>query len=412
MKKDVLIYFAGKIVPAGVNLAIIILAVRLLGKSEYGKYSLIFYAAMLLSTLTFGWIQQGVLRFLSAYPNEQQKVINQFRTLTLFSTTLALVTCAVICVFYFNLNWTETLVVVVYLFWYNLFLFRLSIYQAQLKSVHYTLFEGSYNMLFFITFLIFVYIFIQRVFLVLFIAMTIGLILTFLLNSLFKHDHRGGESWFSFDSHFSRKVFQFGFPITIWLFLSYLLTISDRFIIKEFSSYEDVGTYAAIKDFIIKISTFTTIPILLAYHPTIVERWNRGERGTAMRLIREGLGYCLLITLAVLFFFMIFRNEFYTRILHLTVKGDFTVSFWLICSAFLWQAALMIHKPLELLLKPKLMLAGIVMALTLNGVANFLLVPVYGYAASAVISFISVLTYILFILVFLIRYQRLGMFKS
>ena len=91
MKKDVLIYFAGKIIPALANLAIIILAVRFLGKAEYGKYSLVFYATMLLSTLTFGWIQQSILRFLSAYPGEQVLVINRFFFLTVISTLSAVI---------------------------------------------------------------------------------------------------------------------------------------------------------------------------------------------------------------------------------------------------------------------------------------------------------------------------------
>ena len=100
MKKDVLIYFAGKIAPALVNLAIIILAVRFLGKAEYGKYSLVFYATMLLSTLSFGWIQQSILRFLSAYPGEQVLIINRVYFLTLMSTLSAVVAGVFLCFFY------------------------------------------------------------------------------------------------------------------------------------------------------------------------------------------------------------------------------------------------------------------------------------------------------------------------
>lgn len=411
MKKDVLIYFTGKLVPAGVNLAIIILAVRYLGQSEYGKYSLIFYAAMLLSTLTFGWIQQSILRFLSAYPGEQVLVINRFFFLTLLSTFSAVIIGFCVCAFYFQLAWYDTLMVVVYIFMYNIFLFHLTLNQTSRKSIRYAVLEGSYNLAFFVAFLLLVFALDRHLFNVLFIAMVAGLVLAELLRITVLPGGRAGldPSRIYFDTGFTSKMFGFGFPITIWLFLSMLLTISDRFIIKEFTGYEDVGAYSAIKDFIIKIATFTTIPILLAYHPMIVEKWNSGRKREAMDLIREGLNYCFLIAIGVLIVFLFFKNLFYTKVLHLRVAHEILVSATLIGSAFLWQAALLLHKPLELLLKPRLMLAAIIVALAVNALANLLLVPVFGYTASAVVSLVSVVTYIMVILAFLLRFRRQGL---
>ena len=413
MKKDVVIYFAGKIIPALVNLAIIILAVRFLGKAEYGKYSLVFYATMLLSTLSFGWIQQSILRFLSAYPKEQVLVVNRFFFLNLVSTLSAVIIGLFLCIFYFHLRWIDTIVIVIYIFMYNVFLFHLILNQTKRKSINYAILEGSYNLVFFALFLLMILVLNQHLFIVLFLAMVFGLILTEFLRITILPEGRVGldPSRIYFQASFSKKVFNFGFPITIWLFLSYLLNISDRFIIKEFSNYEDVGTYSAIKDFVIKIATFTTIPILLAYHPMIFEKWNDNRKKEAMKLIRQGLNYCFLIAITVLIFFMFFKNLFYTRVLHLEVNHDFLVSAALIGSAFLWQAAMLLHKPLELLLKPQLMLAAILAALLVNTIANFVFVPVYGYPASAIISLASVITYIIVIFAFLFRFRKQGFFK-
>ena len=413
MKKDVLIYFAGKIVPALVNLTIIILAVRFLGKAEYGKYSLVFYAAMLLGTLTFGWIQQSILRFMSAYPGEQVLIINRFYFLTLVSTLSAAIVGLFLCIFYFHLVWRDTAVVVVYIFMYNVFLFHLTLNQTNRKSLRYAVLEGTYNLFFIILFLLLVLVFNQHLFIVLFIAMVSALLLTEFLRITVLPEGRAGldPSRIYFHAGFSRKVFNFGFPITIWLFLSYFLNISDRFIIKEFTGYENVGTYSAIKDFIIKIATFTTIPILLAYHPMIVERWNANRKREAIRLIREGLNYCFLIAVVVFVFFMFFQNLFYTRILHLQVMRQVIVSAALIGSAFLWQAAMLLHKPLELLLKPRLMLVAIIAAMAVNALANLVFVPIYGYPAAAVVSLASVIIYIIVIFAFLFRFRKQGLLK-
>ena len=130
-----------------------------------------------------------------------------------------------------------------------------------------------------------------------------------------------------------------------------------------------------------------------------------------MKLIREGLNYCLLIALVVFIFFMFVKNLFYSRILHLQVTHDTLVSAALIGSAFLWQAAMLLHKPLELLLKPRLMIAAIVAALAINALANLVFVPIFGYPASAIISLVSVLTYIIVIFAFLFRFYRQGLFE-
>jgi O-antigen/teichoic acid export membrane protein len=413
MKRDVLIYFAGKIIPALVNLAIIVLAVRFLGNAEYGKYSLVFYATMLLSTLTFGWIQQSIIRFLSAYPGEQVLFINRFYFLTLISTLSAFMIGIFLCFFYFHLSWAETAVVVTYIFMYNIYLFHLILNQTNRKSINYAILEGSYNFIFFVIFIVLVMIFNQHLFIVLFVAMVLGLFITELLRITILPGGKIGldPSRIYFDSGFSKKVFNFGFPITIWLFLSYLITISDRFIIKEFSNYEDVGTYSAVKDFIIKISTFSTLPILLAFHPIIVEKWNNNNRKEAMKLIREGLKYCMLMAVFVFIVFVIFKSLFYTMVLHLQVDSEVLVSSALIGSAFLWQAAMLLHKPLELLLKPRLMLVAIVASLAVNTLANLVFVPRYGYPASAVITLVSVITYIIVIFVFLFRFRKQGLFK-
>lgn len=414
MRKEVLIYFAGKLVPAAVNLAIIILAVRFLGKAEYGKYSLVFYATVLLSTFSFGWVQQGILRFLSAYPGEQRLVINRFYFLTLLGTLFAAVTGVFICLFYFDLGMTDTILVILYLFLYNIFLFHLTLNQAGMKPVRYAMLEGTYNLLNLVIFLVLVLVFAQHHFIVLFTAMVLALAVTETFRIVLMPGGRAGldPRKFHFDAAFGRKVFSYGFPLTLWLLVSYLTNISDRFIIKEFSTYDEVGTYSAVKDFIIKISTFTTMPVLIAYYPKIAERWNRSRKQEAMALIGEGLRTCLVIAVAVIIPFMILRNQFYARILHLEVSRDLLVSATLIIAAFLWQAAMLLHKPLELLLKPGLLIVAIAASLAVNTLSNLIFVPLYGYPAAAVAYLVSVLTYLTVVVIFVRRFRRQGLLKQ
>jgi O-antigen/teichoic acid export membrane protein len=395
MKKEVLIYFSGKIIPALVNLAMIVLAIRFLGEEEYGKYSLVFYATMLVSTLTFGWIQQSILRFLSSFTNELTLVINRFFYLALLSSLTAAIVVFFLARFYFHLQWFEMLIVLFYAFMYNLFMFHLTVNMARLKPWKYAILESSYNLLYLVLFIGIVYIFHQKVFIIIFAAMGVSLILTEGIRMLFIPGGRYDVNLtkVEWDSRFSKKVFDFGFTITLWLFLSYILNISDRFIIKEFGSYKDVGIYSAVKDLMTKIATFTTMPIILAYHPKIMETWNSHHRTEALRLIREALSFLILVFVVVFIALMISKDFLYQHLLKLDAGGLWIVTITLILNGFLWQAALMIHKPLELLFRQRSMVYALVFSLVLNIGANLVFVPRYGYASSAVIAFVSALAY-------------------
>ncbi len=410
MRKEVITYFLGKLIPAGVNLAVIILAIRVLGNAEYGKYSLVFYAAMLLNTLTFGWIQQGILRFLTAYGEERAEAADRFFYLSVISGLAAVVPGVLISLFYFLMSWQETAVLALFLFVYNLFLFFLTLNQAEGRSTRYVMLENSYSLLFLMIFLLQVTLFQRQSFILLFEAMTAALVVTGIVRYLVLPKARDRMAFlrFRFDAGFTRKVFAFGFPITLWLFIANLWNFNDRFIIKEYLDYGEAGVYSAVKDLIFKIATFSTTPVILAFHPGIAERWNQDRKPEAMKLIRLGTVYCLLVMMVLGSVFLVFRNLIFQRILHLGVEQDLLVSAALLLSAFLWQTALLVHKPLELLLKPGLMVAALGVASGINIGANILLVPVYGYTASAVVSLLSVLFYLAAVLMIITHYRRKG----
>ena len=397
MKKDVVIYFSGKIIPALVNLVIIVLGVRFLGEEEYGRYSLIFYATMLVSTLSFGWIQQSILRFLSSFKDDMLPALNRFFQLMVASTIAGTLIMLFISLFYFHLDFTGIMVVLFYTFMYNVLMFHLTVNQAQMKPLNYAILEGSFYLLLLAVLLVFIYGLGIRKYIIIFIAMSAGLIVTEMIRIFILPGGKYGLnlSKIHWDNRFNRKVMDYGFTITIWLFLSYLMHIADRYIIKEYDSYSAVGAYSAIKDLIFKISAFATIPVLLAYNPRIMDCWNNSERKKALSLTREALLLELVIFVAAFIAFMTSRDFLYMRLLHLTQSGLFFTSLTLVISAFLWQAALFVHKPLELMLKQRYMIVAILACIVVNIIGNLIFVPHYGFRAAAVASLVSSLLYII-----------------
>ena len=400
MKKEVVIYFTGKIIPALVNLVIIVLGVRFLGEAEYGRYSLVFYATMLVSTLSFGWIQQSIIRFLSSYKDDLQVALNRFFQLMIASSLAGTLIMFLISLFYFHLDLTGMAFVLFYTFMYNVMMFHLTINQARMKSLNYAILEGSFYLVLLAVLLVFMYVFGTRQYVILFISMSAGLIFVEFIRIIILPGAGYGLDMkkIHWDSHFTRKVMDYGLTITVWLFLSYLMHIADRYIIKEYDSYSAVGAYSAIKDLIFKISTFATMPLLLAYSPRIMDCWNNAQQRKALSLTREALLLELVIFAVALIAFMASRDFLYSKLLHLHESGLFLTSLMLIFSAFLWQAALLTHKPLELLLKQRYMIVAILVCIAVNITANLLFVPHFGFRAAAVASLASSLLYIVFAL--------------
>lgn len=395
-KKDILIYFAGKMIPAVVNLALIILALRWLGKAEYGRYSLIFYVLMLLSTFGFGWIQQSILRYLSLYKRLKGVAVMRFGVLTLLSSLAGAMILLFLGPLYYKINIGETLLLIIVIVLYNFLALSMTISQASFRPVSYAITEGSYNILMFGTFTFLVVVLGQKTWLSLFLAMLVGLIVSVLIPFLFKFRKRQQWHWSKtyLDARFFKKMWSFGILLSVWLSVSYLFNIANRFFIKEYSGYADVGLFSSIYDLIFKISGFVCMPVLLVYHPKITALWNDGKRNEALKEVRSALSLEVLIFGGVFVVFMVCRPFLFDKVLRIHEPNLVWMSVMLILSAFLWQAALLVHKALELLLRLKEMILSIFIALAVNIIGNVVLIPLYGYRAAAFTTLAGILTYI------------------
>jgi O-antigen/teichoic acid export membrane protein len=402
LRKDIFIYFLGKLIPAFVNLVLIILVVRFLGEDEYGRFSLISYVAILVMQLCITWIQQSMIRFLSLYKDNPGYPLSRFYFLTIISILVAALIMTLVTVLYFRLSLFDTAIVVFYTSMYILFVFRLTLYQSFMKPLKYASYEGVYNFLLLIFLLGFIYLIPFRNYIMVFVSMGAGFLLSEVIHRFFISEplYRIDTSRVHWEKSFTKQAFNYGFPLTIWIFVSTFTLMIDRYIIKEFSGYGAAGTYSAIRDLVTKISTFALLPVSIAYYARINDAWNHNNTSKARSLIKEALLIELVIGLVVCTAYLALCNYFYSNILHLKGKGLFITSFFLVISAFLWQAAMFFQKPLELLFKQKIMLALILVTLVVNLLLNLYLIPKFGFTGAAVTALITVGIYSLLTILF------------
>src|SRR5439155_11154300 len=138
----------------------------------------------------------------------------------------------------------------------------------------------------------------------------------------------------------------------------------------------------------------------MAVHPLVMNRWNAGDGRQALGAIRSGVKYQFLMFLPIVICLVAVAPRVPRLILGKVNLQAAGIVLPLAVGGFLWQVCLLAHKPLEILCQTKRMLAGILAALAINVAGNWVLVPRYGYRASAYLTVASSAAYLLLLFVF------------
>ncbi|HTX88325.1 MAG TPA: hypothetical protein VMC08_04995, partial [Bacteroidales bacterium] len=354
-----------------------------------------------------GWIRQSIQRFFCTGEQNLHLLVNRFFYLTLFSIATGGLVLACLLYLMFSLGLSEILLVVTYFSLYTIFLFHLSVHRARQQDRAAAFSEGIYQVfnLGFIAYLV-VHLGLYD-YRVMFIAMTAGLLLTEIGRLIFVSGTRERVEIIHlfWDLRFTQKVVEYGRPMTLWLVLSFTLSVADRFILKLFHGFATAGAYSAISDLLQIVVTLFCMPVLLSYHPKIVELWNTSHRRESMQLIRDAVIFDFLIGLVLFIAVMILRDEFYSGFLGIHDKGIYAVSVFLVINSFLWQIILLFQKPLELFARRKFKNAAVLVTLVINLAGNFIFVPRFGYYASAIVMFCS---YVIYLVLIFVLYRNLA----
>lgn len=387
MNKEVIKYLAGRFIPAIVSLALIVLTIRFLGPVEYGRYSLLFYMALLVITLDFQWVQVSILRFLGGMPKETNVVMSRFFDLTIFNALFSTLIVILAGVFYFDLAMVDLILVALFTFLTHFYLFHKAILEAYHKSIRTAILEGADQLLIMICLLAGMFFLELRSSMLIFGSLVVGLGGVLVLRSLtrvkglltidLKHLY-----W---DSRFSGKVIEFGYGITLWLFFSHLLMAADRFIIMEYYGYYDTGMYSALKDLLFKGVTIASFPIYISYQSKMVDKWNAHHKIEAWKTIKEAISFEMLIFILVFIGFMVSKPMLFAEVLEIPEMDFWLLYLPVLMASFLWQVALLLQRFLELTYRTAYMLIAIGVCVFLNVILNLIFVPQHGMIASSLI---------------------------
>ena len=384
------------------GLIAVIIFIRMIGVEEYGKYSVQLSFFMAYSSLTVGWLNQSTLRYYSKYQNDQQlpQIFFIGLVFSLLLGSLILVIGSLVIVN--NQKFPLTSIGLALFLALCSFQFLSAVLRSQLRPnviIVVTVLQSLLGVV--LPFLLLWVLSPNHKYLLLGLAGSyIALPLVFLAFNIdrfkiFWPIASGGR-------HHSKLIlsefFHYGFPLSLWFGISLSLPFFDRFFIEYFYSFEITGIYASFTDLVIKIFSILLFPLTLAAHPRIMSSWNNNDQAGAIILWRQALKYQMVIFIILIGVLYLAAGRIFDLIMLILPGLDLSYSFLLfpiLVGGFLWQFALLCHKPLEMDQRTGLMVVLMLGALIINLLGNIIYLPRYGIIATAYTYIASACIYIL-----------------
>jgi O-antigen/teichoic acid export membrane protein len=384
---DSLAYFFSKLVPGAFGFATVPVLIRLIGVDQYGRLAVLLPLLMAFGGAGAGWLAQGMLRF-HPTSRDDERVHAGFQQAVISGATLSLITTgAILCLLLVILGYGTSIALMgaglcCSFLGYNLALTKL---QSELRPAAVMKWEVLRSTAGFVLPVLLVCLpgcrNFQMALLGLALAYALVAFLTIWRGAVPKA--RGRESSAQGTPEMLPRLWRFGWAVGAWLLLFQILPLIDRSVIQRFAGYHQAGIYASLYEISVRSFSLLAFPLTQAAHPRIMRCCNEGNYSEAYGIIKRSVFYQLLIFLPLILLVFIFARRIVLLVLGFEDAGAASILPLLIIGGFLWQLALLAHKPLEIRQQTKAMLLGMAAVVVAEFAANRLLVPVYGFVICA-----------------------------
>lgn len=190
----------------------------------------------------------------------------------------------------------------------------------------------------------------------------------------------------------ARSWWRYGWPMSLWLGLAPLLLFSDRIVLAVFVSPGAVGDYAAVSDVMIRGAGVVGLSLTLSLHPSIMRAANQGQRSEAEHLTRTWSQVLALLFLsaAALVWWL---GEVVAPWLLDGLNVSSGLAAILLLAGGLWQVALFLHKPLEIMGATTTMLVMLAVSWVIGLVMCVWLASQIGATGAAISVVVGALSY-------------------
>lgn len=388
-----LTYAPASVVPAVISLANSSIFTRYFTASEFGEYSLFFIAANTARLISTMWISQGIGRYLPAENSPEGRARIKATVMRGVLVVLALegLVGAVLLGAFRPLSLASgrafLLPAVAYVMAgsaFDIFGMLLSAEMRAREFVFYRLIDSAGV---FLLRLLLVFSFVRMGISALFwsvIASDIILIPFMWARSGLPPVLPAVRSAVSRDSLRSLgSLLRFGVPMTMWYLASIFLDVGDRYVLELLQGPKAVGIYDANYRLVAGSVALVIMPITLTLHPYLMRATGKGDSAEVGRLIGSIIEKMILLGALAVGLAAIFHRDAAIVLLGPEFREGSFVMPVVLAGIVAFNIGTFAHKPFEMAERTGVMVALCVLAAVANLAANFVLIPVLGYAGAA-----------------------------
>ena len=402
--RDALYYSISKIIPGLTGLISVILFFRLIGAEEYGKYSIIFSFTNLIAAFSFGWLNQSILRYRLTY-NSSVKILSPILMGFIFGIILVTLFVITTSIFEFPIIFSNKSVIFLAI---SIGIFNIvkSTFQSEELPNKVILITSFQSILMIICSIILIKLYNNDA-----KSLILGISFGYLIPILPYTKLFTSNVITKKNIKRIKPFFNYGAPLSLWLGISLSLNFLDRYFIEYYFGSSLMGSYAGFSEFIIRIFSIVIFPITLAVHPILMNKWNKNKNihDSLMKLIQASL-IQIIIFIIMLIPLSFFKDSFFYLIQTMIPELDNSMNKIMIhifIGGFLWQIALVLHKPLEIEERTLIMVVCIILSLLINLIGNIYFLPKFGILATGYIMIVSASTYIISSILFSKSFRKL-----
>lgn len=190
-----------------------------------------------------------------------------------------------------------------------------------------------------------------------------------------------------------RKAWIYGWPLSLWFAVQLLIPLIDRAMIANQYSLERTGRFSALSDVLTRCFSLAIFPITQAVYPRLARLTNDNKATEVWLLLKRAALFLVLAGGIVLPPIYFCRNLIVRFTLHFDGATYAGLVFPLALGGFVWQVALLAHKPLELGNRTLVMFWLMVLSVFLKTVGNIWALPRYGEMGAAFATLAAGLLY-------------------
>lgn len=396
LARKILLYVPSNLIPAAVAFLSVFAYTRLVDTSDYGVYSYIAAIALLFQATFFFWLQVGAMRFIArAHLEKTEHALLP----TLYQSFLFTLPLFIVCYGVFAFFWgSDNIPLSCHFLGIALITTRgvVAINQAinrgRSRILRTNLIECGQSVLGLIFGLL-----LTRLLGPSPVALLLGLVLGTLAVLLGDIRHLLMAPFQRRDKPLLSELLRYGLPLTICNALGYILSSSDRLMIKSFLGNSVVGIYSASYNVVDRTITSVFLGITIAAFPSIIATLEKEGTQAASRQMTNNAIIIAIVTIPAAFGLIALNQQIAQFLLGASFRdGAAMIMPYIAVSSLIsgFQVHFFDHI-FHLGKKTVLQMLAIAPAAALKILLNYLLLPIYGIKAAIFSSIVCSMTAII-----------------